>query len=111
VTKAENCLGLLCDEIDILGDADSVENSLAPNYLTYKKLATSSALPTGRAAQQRTIRIELRRVRPTTGNFCVSHPILAGHFLSWSRWLTSCNTATNNRPGKRYISDGCACRK
>lgn len=69
VTKVENCLGLLCDEIDTLSEADSAENSIASNLFTYKKLASASALLTGRAAQQRTIRIELRRIRQTQGNF------------------------------------------
>eukprot|EP01087_Luapelamoeba_hula_P001442 TRINITY_DN1115_c0_g1_i1.p1 TRINITY_DN1115_c0_g1~~TRINITY_DN1115_c0_g1_i1.p1 ORF type:complete len:2561 (-),score=353.59 TRINITY_DN1115_c0_g1_i1:117-7799(-) len=66
VSKVVNCFGKLCDEIDIVGESES-ENSILVNYLVYRKLANSSN--PGRAAQQRAIRIELRRIRQTAGNF------------------------------------------
>ncbi|KAL6048750.1 Neurofibromin 1 [Balamuthia mandrillaris] len=67
VSKVETCFGLLCDEVDILGETDS-ENTIVANYVTYRKLASTSVMFTGRAAQQRAIRVELRRIRATPGN-------------------------------------------
>lgn len=67
-TKAATCLGLLCDEIDIVGSENA--SVISTNYQVYRRIAASGVLTTGRVAQQLGIRKLLRRVdRPTAGNF------------------------------------------
>ena len=59
-------MGHLCDEIDIVGSDDA--GIISTNYQTYRKIAASGVLSTGRVAQQLAIRKLIRRVdRPTTG--------------------------------------------
>lgn len=55
VTKAATSLGLLCDEIDILG-ADH-GNVLFANYGVYKKLASSGVLSTGNQRSKSGLRL------------------------------------------------------
>jgi hypothetical protein len=65
-TKAATCLGLLCDEIDIVGSENA--SVISTNYQVYRKIAASGVLTTGRVAQQLGIRKLLRKVdRPTSG--------------------------------------------
>ncbi|EGG19811.1 neurofibromin [Cavenderia fasciculata] len=70
-SKCATCFGLLCEEIEILGDDDAqANNPIAANYGIYKKLSTAGVLQTGRQHQQKVIRTLLRRIEtPTTGNF------------------------------------------
>jgi hypothetical protein len=76
VLKGANCLGLLCEEIDIIGTDPN--NAFVANYQVYKGIATSATQAVGRVAQQLAIRRLLRKVeRQTTGY----SPPTTPHFL------------------------------
>eukprot|EP01113_Clastostelium_recurvatum_P009144 TRINITY_DN1436_c0_g1_i2.p1 TRINITY_DN1436_c0_g1~~TRINITY_DN1436_c0_g1_i2.p1 ORF type:complete len:2696 (+),score=879.69 TRINITY_DN1436_c0_g1_i2:238-8325(+) len=77
-SKAATCFGLLCDEIDILGQMHVNENdSIVMNYTVYRKLSTAGVLQTGRQHQQRVIRNLLRRTEAqSTGNFAAWEEVL-----------------------------------
>eukprot|EP01132_Coremiostelium_polycephalum_P003622 gene3622-4511_t len=78
-SKCATCFGLLCEEIEILGEMDEV-NSIVANYSVYKKLSTAGVLQTGRQHQQKVIRTLLRRIEAqTTGNFAAWEDV-------YSRW-------------------------
>ncbi|KAF2077194.1 hypothetical protein CYY_001515 [Polysphondylium violaceum] len=78
-SKCATCFGLLCEEIEILGEMDEV-NSIVSNYAVYKKLSTAGILQTGRQHQQKVIRTLLRRIEvQTTGNFAAWEDV-------YSRW-------------------------
>ncbi|GAM17779.1 hypothetical protein SAMD00019534_009540 [Acytostelium subglobosum LB1] len=69
-SKCATCFGLLCEEIEILGDTSDDANSIVTNYSIYKKLSTAGILQTGRQHQQKVIRSLLRRIEAqTTGNY------------------------------------------
>ncbi|EFA82125.1 neurofibromin [Heterostelium album PN500] len=69
-SKCATCFGLLCEEIEILGDTSDEANSIVTNYTIYKKLSTAGILQTGRQHQQKVIRSLLRRIEAQTpGNF------------------------------------------
>ncbi len=94
--QSENCLGLLCDEIDILGEGVDSDNVIVANYVTYKKLASTAVMFTGRAAQQRAIRVELRRIRQTPGNYQAWEQV----YKRWS--LLSASILQGNEHGVIY---------
>ncbi|KYR01829.1 hypothetical protein DLAC_01846 [Tieghemostelium lacteum] len=78
-SKCATCFGLLCEEIEILGEMDEV-NGIVSNYPVYKKLSTAGVLQTGRQHQQKVIRTLLRRIEvQTTGNFAAWEDV-------YSRW-------------------------
>ncbi|ESO97611.1 hypothetical protein LOTGIDRAFT_104331 [Lottia gigantea] len=71
VLTAMSCFRLLCEEADIRCGADEMAvTQLLPNYNVYSELAaTSTVLPTGRAALQKRIMALLRKIEvSTSGN-------------------------------------------
>ncbi|ESO87931.1 hypothetical protein LOTGIDRAFT_148048 [Lottia gigantea] len=74
-----SCFRLLCEEADIRCGADEMAvTQLLPNYNVYSELAaTSTVLPTGRAALQKRIMALLRKIEvSTSGNSQVSNKSL-----------------------------------
>lgn len=64
-----SAFGLLCNEIDLIGETDESKNGVVANYTAYKTLSTTGVLSTGRQAQQKAVRSTLRKVeRGTAGN-------------------------------------------
>eukprot|EP01094_Clydonella_sp_ATCC50884_P006709 TRINITY_DN1591_c0_g1_i1.p1 TRINITY_DN1591_c0_g1~~TRINITY_DN1591_c0_g1_i1.p1 ORF type:complete len:2499 (-),score=1256.67 TRINITY_DN1591_c0_g1_i1:167-7663(-) len=62
--------GLLCNEVDLMGEVDEGKNGIVANYSAYKTLSTTGVLSTGRQAQQKAVRSTLRKVeRQTLGNY------------------------------------------
>ena len=71
VSKCANGFKYLCAEVELLRHyIDENDNSIVANYDSYKQLASSGVLSTGRQAQQKAIRTILKTVnRQTVGNF------------------------------------------
>ena len=91
ISKVANCFGLLCGEVDILRTwINDTDNTIALNYDSYKQLAATGVLSTGRQAQQKAIRNWLKRVeRYTVGNFIAWEEV-------YNRWQFYTNVVLKN---------------
>eukprot|EP01090_Pellita_catalonica_P017046 TRINITY_DN5062_c0_g4_i1.p1 TRINITY_DN5062_c0_g4~~TRINITY_DN5062_c0_g4_i1.p1 ORF type:complete len:2520 (+),score=346.34 TRINITY_DN5062_c0_g4_i1:70-7629(+) len=78
VAQCTSCFGLLCDEVDIISD-ENPKNGFVANYEIYRNMSNVGAVFQGRMAQQRAVRLLLRRVQSTEGNFVAWRSV----FVRW----------------------------
>lgn len=96
VNSAAQCLGLLCDENDILGADIAVSTSLAANALIYRKISGSISHLGGRVHQQKQFHNIFSRLdQQTMGNIAAWEEL-------WERWnlMTSAFVATGIVPAE-----------
>eukprot|EP01114_Cavostelium_apophysatum_P004552 TRINITY_DN1484_c0_g1_i2.p1 TRINITY_DN1484_c0_g1~~TRINITY_DN1484_c0_g1_i2.p1 ORF type:complete len:1402 (-),score=458.43 TRINITY_DN1484_c0_g1_i2:3446-7651(-) len=120
-SRAATCFGLLCDEIDIVGEENPrggggrhgsmtpnmtsllTANSFVSNYQVYRKIASSGVLSTGRVAQQLAIRKLLRRVeRQTNGNFAAWQEVYE-RFTVYTPVVASYDEGPQDAQGVRLV--------
>ncbi|GAM23465.1 hypothetical protein SAMD00019534_066400 [Acytostelium subglobosum LB1] len=104
-SRVAHCFGLLCEEIEILGESSDDSNGILANMAIYKKMATSCSAHTGKQQQQKVIRSLLRRIHKlTTGNFAAWEEVFARWTLLAPLIMASNGTEDSNDRSKRPIS-------